>query len=212
MSPVIKFGSFKYMKDLYKNGIIYFNPISVFKEYNDTFRGDKNECTIKAVQASKAKIVHEYNDEIFTIDESNGLRNQVIVSSTEMYLNKLLYCLYIIKNIKNDKDKYIDDKVLKFGKVAVYIYDQTEFFNRIVNEVRKQKIPLVGKEIQYTDINDYNGNWSVFKKTKDYEYQNEYRFCIAAKENKPLALRIGSIEDISYLLHSKELNSKIRIN
>lgn len=86
---------------------------------------------------------------------------------------------------------------------CIAIYNVPEFFRRLYKIDRN----IVNRNIIYIDNFEEGTNYDCFIKHKNYSFQNEHRIKFNINED---FIEIGSIEDIAYMLHKKDLN-KLRL-
>ena len=204
-----KFGSEENITDLFENGTIYFNTISYFQNLEEQgLRGDKYEGT--------TKITNQKSDKLkltITIPET---RNEIPIKLSKFQLREFqkdikgnlysLYCLGYQDVIENDNFK-IDPRVKEFGTHFIIIQKPVKFINLICNELDKNKYDYQLKQVEYYENEKINGEISLFYKTKEFEYQKEFRIVLFNNENTSKKIQIGSLKDYAEVFKVDVLDS-----
>lgn len=205
----IKFGQFEHMNDLLKNGTLYFNPISYFQKIESKDgRADSYEGT------TRIRNYHEYDNVKTTItfpETGKTLEVNPIKLHLREFLDELqgnIYSMYAVKTPDVFEKNYkINNKLKEFGSHLVMIKNPKEFIDRIVNKLKLKSIDFKAKLVQYYEKDKFNGELDFFMKSKDFEYQKEFRFFLYKNSLKPFSLSIGSIEDIAEIFPSEGINT-----
>jgi len=219
---LIKFGKEKHIRSL-QDGILYMNPLSYFKgiEEQDRSRGDKNEGLDRYIQPEFANI---------KIDD-HVVDNNDITKPVETRRNKEqganLFCMYAIDFKRLQKNEFklkLKKEMHEFGDTGLIVLDCPEFFNRIntVIFLENKKLyneviePLGDGLVEYVDKNTYSGKMGLFKKFKDYNYQNEFRIALDVPDslvgtNDVFKLDIGDISDITKIFKTNEFEDIMEI-
>ena len=202
---LIKFGSEKNMKDLFNNGTIYCNPLSYFQKLDkEGFIADKLEGT-KSIKNFNKDANH-----ILTIDPNgkNPIKIKVIKAQLREFYNNLegnVYCLYALKygDIINEKNYKIDERMINEDYThCVLIEKAGTFLKRIQNELVKNNISFSWNLVKYIDFKKDNSNINLFNKSKEFEFQKEFRILINTNLSEPFSIKIGDISDIASLYDS----------
>lgn len=200
-----KFGSKEFMEDLINNGTIFLNTVNKFKQFEDDFRGDKNEGVSDLIQSDftnlELRLPESLGGGVLTLNKSTGLVGQIYINDIN-YTNSNIYSLYMI--YPDEKFK-VDNRVFQFGEYVVLIHNPHEFLNRIEDTLDKMNLKYECGVVEYIDKNTFQGHMSIFNKFSSYAYQNEFRFHVRNKEDNPLILKLGSLKDIAKLLPAEYL-------
>jgi len=195
---LIKFGQKAHVEELYRKGVIYMNHLSEFLKIDDNIlRGDKCE--------SLSEIKEIINIEISYQGKKVGYAKNGKLSLWNNELSGNIYSMYTLFTIDKLEEIRINKKCKEFGDAFVIITNVEEFLSRVKNEANEQGLDIIYGTVDYVNTNEYVGNWSVFKKPMEYSYQNEFRFFIKQNSSGSLCLTLGSIEDISLMLNSEDL-------
>ena len=195
---LIKFGQRIHVEELYRKGIIYMNHLSEFLKIDDNvLRGDKYE--------SLSEIKEIINIEISYQGEKVGYAKNGKLSLWNNELSGNIYSMYTLFTIDKLEEIRIDKKCKEFGNSFVIITNVEEFISRVKKEANKQGLDIIFGTVDYVNTKEYVGNWSVFKKPKEYSYQNEFRFFVRQNSSGPFCLTLGSIENISLMIDSEDL-------
>lgn len=119
-----------------------------------------------------------------------------------------LFCMYALRPKHGTYP--IDDKNYRFGDYALAIFDVPEFFKRLTTKIKEKNIEVESGLVNYLD-DRYSGKVGVFRKAKAFEYQSEWRLACFNGEGGVRTIKIGPINDISYLTKSCKLNDEIEI-
>ena len=170
------------------DGIIYFNPLIVFRQDGTLFRGDKYEGKI-LIDAEKG--IHiDGNDMSPYVEEAT--------ISYEGSDNVLIFCASILNEetthpIKDGiaiNDDFISE-MRKFGKYAI-IFKAEDLSNHIRESLLEMKCDTAWGPVAYCDKKDYSQSKMLYKekeelygdaaifflKRSDQKIQNEWRFVI----------------------------------
>lgn len=201
---LIKIGKKKHMDELYEKGLIYMSNIDYFRKLEEKeLRGDKNEGIIGLEQVSNVKLLHE-GKEI-----ARGDSGQLKFHAYEN--NGNIYSLIAITSQEDPEDFRINERNNNFGDCFVVITDVKEFIERIENELKRLKYEYEYGLVSYYDSKKHSGPLNVFSKADYFEYQKEFRFFVKRNETGPLIIKIGSIENISFIFDIEKLD-KIEIS
>ncbi|WP_147270168.1 hypothetical protein [Halanaerobium sp. ST460_2HS_T2] len=199
------------------------NPLSYFKgiEEQDSSRGDKNEGLHRFIQPEFANI--KVDDHV--VDNNDITKPVEIRRNKEQGVN--LFCMYSIdfKRLKNNEFKLkLKREMHEFGDTGLIVLDCPEFFNRINTaifsknkELKNGMIESLGDGlVEYVDKNNYSGRMGLFKKFKNYSYQNEFRIALDVPEslldtNDVFKLNIGDISDITKIFKTNEFEDIMEI-
>ncbi len=213
---LIKFGKKKFMKAFIEKGEIYFNSFEWFRKVEEEESNYLKECLRNNIQPDKNKLNKHQKD------KNEGLQTKHKIDFFEFtlmgkkhklntganFLNQYqndfnnllsLYSGEIDRNKKNGIYQ-IDDRMLKFGKYAVFINDPKTFIERIR---ANYKLKSAVNKVTYIEDFKEDVKYDCFYKLDFFDYQNEFR--IALKDLPEKKICIGSIEDISKLVKSKDV-------
>jgi hypothetical protein len=101
--------------------------------------------------------------------------------------------------------KKINPKFSEFGNAVLLIENPNEFFTRIENELKKQRLDYRIGLVNYYNPFTKIGSLSVYDKKEEHSYQHEIRIWINYAENKPIIIKIGSIKDFTRIFKIEEL-------
>lgn len=213
-----------YADDLVK-GKIYLNPLEYYRGIEKIISGnfDKTENRNTAINDYLEGSVASVNPkdlEKFGFDWDDELKN-ALVGNVHLLSEDLKYikvfCLY---TFIFDPEKRIaikpSQKINQFGnKYAVIINDTSAFIKRIINCLRENDgynkiVAFKGKFVRYYENDEKTKLLSVFNKTNDFEWEQEFRFVFLEKSQnlESLVLQIGDISDITTVVTVDEfLNS-----
>lgn len=212
------FDNEKYAKDFIE-GKIYANRLSFFKKIEESEsanRGDRHEGVVGFYQQDQIQVF--IGDHLV-----EGIAKPVFIQMDHHdFLN--IFCIYAahsgdFKKINSEnllelrKWLKIPNECLKLGKHAVLIKEPKEFIRRMEKAATKKMYNPKHNFVEYYEPAIFHGRFTeeeaVFRKSKDYEHQKEYRFVFdtGTDGDSPLEFEIGSIKDIAILCKSSEINT-----
>lgn len=207
---LIKFGNEEHLRMLQTEGLLYCKSVLEFaKMENDHARGDKFESIIQLELLNDKEIwlkpQNNANEKWKKININYG---QAQISKNEYEGN--LFCMsYFPIDENSDKTELsINNRFLsEFGTHYLLILNQPEFFNRVDNVLRKDKIEYARGCVEYLDLKNFTGLKSIFQKDNYFLWQSEYRIYMQTGKKELQTYNIGNIEDISHLGKLTELTS-----
>lgn len=203
---LLKFGSKKNIEDLYKNGTVYLNTLEYFQfQENNSYRGDPQEATVH--------IKNFQNPENYTLTFTDTKTGKSFSKKPgELFLSDKslspgnLYSLYGIKHSDFvDGIFRVDPKVKEFGSHFLVISNPAQFMERLKFKIKESGMEFQAQAVEYYDKWKHNGSLTLFHKTLEYKYQNEYRVLVNNKTDKPIKFSLGSLEDISQILETDRI-------
>ena len=188
-----------------------------YNKYGDKTIGDPNEGKF---------FIHHGRIIITEKNIDKEVQNCYFSTANE---NDFVFCLFGINPKEHDSFIFSEEqktKLINFHDKALLITDPLEFYNRLKTAAVKRGLDMTNAFVRYYDpsVDDVGrlcelvvcGNKSiVYYKTKDYEYQQEFRFAIPNTTGEDyIDLQIGDISDITREFTTKEIlyNSYINKN
>lgn len=187
---LIKFGKKEHLQ-MFKDGSVHFNPLSLFRNDGTAYRGDELEGKY-VIDTSKG----------FFIDGIDISKFGSGFQATQTYENSddvLIFCAAVLDSsnslIESANKINVDDTFIremrKFGQYAV-VFDGAEFASRVTETLKTMHCNLAYNGIEYCNKNDHEGmrskinklkpvleDFSIyFIKDKSYEVQHEWRYII----------------------------------
>jgi len=200
----IKVGKKEHIVDLQQKGTIFMNTVGYFINYEERqLRGDKDEGITGIFQGKKL--------ELFKNEAPLGYSNSFSLKIRDGEKRGNIYSLIAITTQDDPETFKIDGKNKEFGDSFILIYDVQEFIRRIEEELKAKNYEYRYGLVQYYDPKEYSGELDVFCKQNCFKYQNEFRFFVKKAEDGPLIIKIGSIEDISRVFSTENLD-KAKLN
>lgn len=215
---LIKLGSKKNMTALYEQGEIYMQTVDYFRslEKKDDGRADPNENLKLYYKGNGLKgltITVKKGDITANISQQTGLEsltyreylsigiNIYSLSHVELPLGVTITPVLDLKNFFEDKD------------YALIISNTKEFVERIRSSMMKQQgyVGITAKPVEYYDHTNYGGEVGIFRKSKEYEYQKEYRVVGYFEDKCVRKFYVGSLKGIAYPPMDKETFSNLTI-
>lgn len=201
--------------DDFLRGNIYLNPLEYYRGVEEIIKGnigERNSAINDFLEGSIASVnVNDWAE--FGLDFGDEIKDNLIgnvhLLSENLKFTKLL-CLYVfLYDIEKMAILPPDNRLKTFNaKEAVVIYDVKEFESRIRKTLDKQETNIIGVKRGFVDYYENDEKTKLlgpFKKTSNFEWQNEFRF--AFYENpvslEPTILKIGDISDIAIKVEAK---------
>ena len=220
----VKFFSKKKHARAFMQGKVYANRLSYFKDIegkDDSGRADRHEGVIGWFQPSQSRLT--INEMDITGDLAGPIEMQ------REWLNyRNLFCVHAAHtgdidlsslsahNIEDlRKQLELSEDCLKLGRYAVVIRNIPEFMKRIESAAKQKGYRLSRGFVEYYEPNSFHGNFSdweaVFRKRREYIYQQEYRFIIdtLVVGDWPIVLEMGDIRDITSYFYASKINEEL---
>ena len=200
----MKIGDKKYMDRFIENGEIYISRLKRFRDIEEAERRDTHDG-----------ITHSYQP-----NQVNVLINEILIKGVigpiridEGTANPLIYSMYGFNNSQLGTEPLFDKRCYKFGNTCAVIKDGQEFFSRIKNYCKSNKLELEGKLVDYVDFDSHHGEMGSFRKYKQWhEHQQEFRLVFDDNTSeKDKIISLGSLNDIAELFPTSEINNIIKI-
>jgi hypothetical protein len=193
---MFKFGSEENIIDLLENGTMYLNSIQYFKTVEDAeLRGDKYEGI--------TEILNFPNGE-FEIPALNfkGQYISIHLKNSFQEVTGNIYSLYCISSfhITNPIGFKIDGRVVNFGKYCLVINDLQIFLDRVKRALQQLGLKYTIDFVSYYDKSKKNGKVTLFEKSNEFSYQNEFRIYVPSNSTDAMILNIGSMADIAQIV------------
>lgn len=210
---MVKFGEEKYMHKFYKEGELYLNTISYFKNIEDNkMRGDNNENLTQIFQSDKTTVI--INNQ--SVDTKGPIRTYNPQDDKYQFTNIFSMSTLCKGDSLREDGRIFNEKVKGLGNTLVIIYNLNEFFSMLQSKLKELegngKILFYSyKRVKYLDLNTYHGGMDIFCKSKDYSYQTEWRLGMEISENNsnPFSFKIGSISDIAKIISMKNFKNEL---
>jgi hypothetical protein len=205
----IKFGSEENIRDLQENGTIYCNTIEYFRQLEDSYlRGDSYEGTFKITNYPPDSKITLYLPD----------KKEIELKTAKLHLREFytdikgnIYCLTAITReeiIKLETLK-LDLKNSRFGTHFLLIKDNQQFFDRLMKGFENEKLSIKTGFVKYYDKHLINGELDLFHKSKEFEYQKEFRIIVKNDMQNPIKFQIGSLKEISEIFETKDLETLV---
>jgi hypothetical protein len=198
---LLKFGEEAHLKELLKNGVLYFSSIEELRKIekddreeanyrNDALEGAHACRTIGAGTASTAlpdgtpvsfqfldMFYYEYPEEIF-----GNICSFYSITTNDFSGNELLP---------------VDERMISFGSHFIFIKNVEEFIRRVAGALEQLKIKWKCRGVEYFNEKQFDGEIGLFKKRSGYAFQKEFRILLFSENKSSFKLNIGNMEDIA---------------
>jgi hypothetical protein len=202
-ATLVKFGTQEHILDLRQTGLLYMNNLPYFWEIEDAeLRGDQYDGVDKILRGPVGAIKSATGEE-------HAITNWTIKlfdASTTTKMN--VFCMYALRPRAGTFP--LDARNVQFGDCALVMTSPMEFMRRVTSSLDSQSIAAKARLVEYVD-NDYTGDVGPFKKLRSFAYQSEWRLVCYDGPGGPREVRIGSLEDISVMMPSAEINRRLRL-
>lgn len=199
-----KFGELEHIKSLVGAGQLYFNTIQFFSNEEDDHRFDEFEGVDKIYQAEDI-ISLSLDDELFKLVHDQP---PIKFRMRDGHNFTHLCCFTIVRRtqcIIDGIQRIFDPNMFSFGDTVAIVIDIEKFISQIQKAINNAGIinSQIG-EVQYVDATSYSGNWGLFRKRKQYQYQQEFRIAVEYDSDRPFILEIRNYKDLFVGIVSKE--------
>lgn len=225
----IKFGEKEYMEE-FRKGKIFCRPLTYFQKQEKqdlAKRHDKYEGVTRLVQPTVLKKQNvemvlgygEFDGEKFenTIEITDNILGPIRFSNG-IDSKKPVHCLYAFCNshfqqyLDGTLKVLFDERVKEFGGYVVFIKDPREFMKRVKKSAEIINLKMEEGLISYIDAEKHHGEYGIFSKPVEFEYQREFRIAFnmwLENSDETFILNIGDISDITMLLSFDELKKEL---
>jgi hypothetical protein len=201
ISAFLKFGKEDHIDKLQKEGLLFCHTLKYFRtlEKEDLkLRKDTSEGAVTSTKIDWMKIYIDKKElpikftkaRLHTFDEVKDLEH--------------IYCMYAVTPDLATEEPIIDERNIHFGEAGLLILDTKKFLTRIKKAIKGKMTFDYGPVYYYPDDKDYK-NLTVFHKQEYYSYQREFRLLFHKQSEEPLAISIGSLEDITFKFEANKL-------
>jgi len=202
---LIKFGRQDHLRQLQEEGLLFMNNLPYFWGIEDQeLRGDPFDSNVRIERGPRIGMTLPDGKKAFF----EGTWTLGMYPSNPEEIN--LFCMYALRPLV-EANFPIDAKNYRFGEHALVLINRDEFMVRIASVLRSQKIKAQVGLVEYV-YDSYKGEIGPFRKLGKFAYQCEWRLVCLDGPGGPRKISIGSIQDISVIMHSDELNKEIKID
>ena len=202
----------------FRNGILYANRLSYFRDLENDQRSDPHEGVIFwSEQGASFTLTVTLPDDVdtVTLTEDDLVGPIEVTPDSASFLN--IFCMYICRDLKFSK--YLPEGAVRmdfgihkecvrnFGEYAIVVTDSAEFLTRVRKAAETNCIVGRYGAVKYQDPIDRPANLLhtlelPFYKNAKFEYQQEFRivFDVNADNESAICLNIGDISDISSMV------------
>lgn len=206
---LMKFGEKQYMEELRNTGNLYMRTLGSFLHLEDgQVRGDPDEGLAMFLQPKLIQV--QFGDII--------VPSRDMVAPAKVAYNRTravhVFSMYAISEPQVDAilkgAPPIERRLLDFGDHAVVVTNPEAFLARVMLAAEAAGTNIARGLVHYLDPRTHHGELSPFNKMSTYAWQSEYRIVIAATGTEVAYLRLGSIEDITMLVRTTEINDALK--
>jgi hypothetical protein len=202
-ATLVKFGRYENLCQLRDQGLLYMKSLQYFKKIEDEdLRGDKYEGVAEIKRGTSG-----------TVTPKNNPGSPYIVRRWEIrwdlphYKNINIFCMCAVRPSMGSFP--VNKRNFRFGDHALILTKPQEFIDRISSQLKSQNINHKANLVEYFN-NDYVGEVGPFRKPINFAYQSEWRLACYSGHDKELNdICIGNIKDISIVVGSTDVNSKL---
>ena len=181
------------------------NNLPFFWEIEDEeLRGDPCDCVAEVARGPKVGFTLADGKEVF-IEGNWTLR------IPPLHPEKInVFSMYALRPLVKNTFP-VNEKNFRFGEHALLLIKPSEFMRRIECSLKSQNIVANADLVEYVD-DEYAGKVGPFRKFNKFSYQSEWRLVSLDGLGGPREICIGSIQDISVIMRSDEVNKELRID
>jgi hypothetical protein len=199
---LLKFGEKRFIDQFFHEGKICFSSIHKFRDDQTPGRGDKLEGTTLIENigngVTSVKIDGVWKRLPFQKAHYREFSNGPLGNCLS------LYCLNSQTIGKKDIHK-IDKRMLEFGDQCVFIYNVTDFLERVEIALQKKNYNYRGKVVAYKNFNKKRVlHADPFIKHFSLSYQHEYRIWLIDCFEEREFIEIGSLDGLANLIPAAE--------
>jgi hypothetical protein len=209
----IKFGDRQHMERLVQQGELYLNTLAHYRAGElGAERLDPNEGLERVLQMKGARLMKASPDS--GASDEVALFTGGIARVMNSNLDKInVYCMFHYV-LPDDDSVYlrdvVDERVWRgFGDTAVIIADAAAFVTRVKAAAKQRGLEHWRRKVSYVNLKLRNVEIGPFLKDEAYAHQSELRIAVfnPRSESAPLALTIGDISDLSWIIPASEIPS-----
>lgn len=201
---LIKFGRQDHLRQLQEEGLLYMNDLPYFWGIEDQeLRGDPFDSNARIERGPRIGIALPDGKEVFL----EGTWTLGMPPTNPEKIN--LFCMFALRPLVGASFP-VDAKNYRFGEHALVLINRDEFMLRIESAIKSQRVKAQAGLVEYVD-DLYKGELGPFRKIGKFVYQSEWRLVCLDGPGGPRKIQIGSIQDISVIMRSDEINKEIKI-
>ncbi len=198
----VKFGQKEHLESLQKKGAMYLNTLRYFIKL-ESISGDKDEAMDHFYQGSKTRAVIIPHGQGGAAP-INGLISMGSKKGEDLERN--VFCLHAITNTEPE----LHSNNLRRNDHALIISNPRVFLKMFKDAADKQMVAFQQGFVKYVDRKIHHGEMGCFVKFKEFETENEFRFLKKQGTGRPFIFEIGSLEEISAIVETKDVLDKIK--
>jgi hypothetical protein len=205
-ATLVKFGLKEHLLQLSDQGLLYMNNLPHFWKIEDEcLRGDPYDSVDRVEIGNHGTIQVKGTN---NLDIPLKLTKWTLRVHPEEPERINIFCMFALRPAFGSFP--VDEKNFRFGEYALVLLDPQQFINRIHEKLKVLRIEHKANLVEYVP-NDFSGRLGPFRKRETYRYQSEWRLVAYKGPGCERKIKIGSIDDISTIIASSEINGAIRI-
>lgn len=202
---MFKFGSERYMSELFERGVLFMQPATYFSRLESDgdlrrdawegydFIGQPHKCKIKIIAKDGTSVEPELRSPI--------RMNRGWTRVPHIYSMSAL----TVEDAENAEGELLNPRLLEFGEWAVFIRDSQNFLQRFEDRCTAEALEWNYGLVEYFDEN-HHGELSPFNKSKRFRWQSEARLTVISREAKePLRIEMGPLDGIATMMRTQDL-------
>jgi hypothetical protein len=231
---LFKVGSLEHLTAM-QHGLLYMNSLTYFAKLENELagglRGDPLESILGRIYGGPAgKYFIKFTLRIGGENEAKKFdisNNAVLTFEVPDPSNVMIFCFSALADDETGRipgesngELWLDKRFLWFGSHMLLIRNAPAFSARITDAISKNPYLYSSKYyqggyglVEYVDLEGFSGNIGLFRKGKEYSWQQEFRFCLGVRNEAlnsfgAFELQIGDISDITELLPLESILQK----
>jgi hypothetical protein len=227
-ATLVKFGQYDHILQLQREGLLYMNCLLYFWQVeDDELRGDPFDGVSIVVRGREGSLSTTDGHKIpfritnwtlrippldpDVIDEIVGLPLDQRSTRRIRPLDPDSTNLFSMYALRPDAGTFpVDERNFRFGDYALVVTNPQQFIDRVGAHLENAGIRGTAGLVEYMD-DDYEGYVGPLRKLRRFAYQSEWRLICYDGLGGPREIRIGTIEDISVIMRSVEVNRSIMV-
>jgi len=202
---LIKFGELEHLQQLREEGLLYMNNLPYFWNIKDGgLRGDPFDCAKQVIRGPKVTMFKPDGN------EATICRDYIARIRPPKPEKTNIFCMYALRPLIEGAFP-VTKKSQRFGDHVLILMDGNKFIQRLESSLKSQMIEGDAALIEYVN-DEHIGEMGPFRKFNRFSFQYEWRLACYDGPGGPRIIRIGSIQDISVILPTDEINKQIQIH
>lgn len=197
-----RFSQKQHAVDMMKHGYLYFSSLMGFRngEPDSIGRNDKRELNISSRPMVKASVTLPDGKSFEFIAANGPFRLREYLNDPSILCFSMTQITFPL-----DEEPQYDKRLLEFGDSCILIWDVNSFLTAIGDSAKSLGLEYEIKEVTYYNEDIIDGEISLFQKSHEFSWQNEFRVLIRVKKGQSFKLPVSNLNKMSIMIPSIEL-------